>query len=150
MHFTRVQLIVRDYNPLEDPEGPDRAELEARYGHGGRRASLDHAASVRGILVRDGKSWKWLWDWGLLHDEIVKKYGYDRLVARYRNQYTFQPTIEFEGPASEEPLRMLLRETPILPDDGIQIVGWNSFRAFSIRDALAQLGAPLGTGHPSV
>jgi hypothetical protein len=35
-----------------------------------------------------------------------------------------------------EALHMLLRETPILPDDDIQIVGWDGFRAFSIRAAL--------------
>jgi len=66
--FSRRQLIDRDYNPLEDPEGPDRADLE--------------------------------------------------------------------------PLKLLVRGTLILPDDTIQIVGWNEFRAFSIRDALKQLGEP--------
>ena len=50
----------------------------------------------------------------------MRKYDYDRLYARYRNQYTFLPTIEFECPAVAEPLRMLLRDTPILPDDNIQ------------------------------
>ena len=144
MRFARRQLIGRDHNPLEDPEGPDRADLEKRYGLGERRVGLDHAAAVRGILVRDEKQWKWIWDWGLLHDEIVRKYGYDRLHARYRNEYTFLPTIEFEGHAEIEPLKMLLRDTPILPDDSIQIVGWDDFRAFSIRDALSQLGEPLG------
>jgi len=74
---------------------------------------------------------------------MVRKFGYDRLFARYRNQYTFLPTVEFECPAVAEPLRMFLRETPILPDGNIQIVGWNSFRAFSIRDALEQMGEPL-------
>ena len=138
--FTRCQLIDRDYNPLEDPEGPDRVDLEARYGLGSRRLNLDHAAAVRGILVRDEKHWKWIWEWGLLHDEITRKYGFDRLHARYRNQYTFLPTIEFEGRAQSEPLKMLLRDAPILPDDNIQIVAWNNFRAFSIRDALEQLG----------
>ncbi len=65
--FSRHQLIDRDYNPLEDPEGPDRADLEKRYGLGERRLSLDHAAAVRGILVSDGKNvWKWIWDWGLV------------------------------------------------------------------------------------
>jgi len=42
--FSRRQLIDRDYNPLEDPEGPDRADLEARYGQGERRVNLDRAA----------------------------------------------------------------------------------------------------------
>lgn len=60
------------------------------------------------------------WDWGLLHDGIVRKYGYERLYARYRSQYTFNPTVEFECPAVAEPLRMLLRDTPIQPDDNIQ------------------------------
>ena len=144
MQFTRHQLIDRDYNPLEDPAGPDCADLEKRYTQGDRPIPIDHAGAVRGILVSEGKNiWKWIWDWGLLHDEIVRKYGYERLFARYRNQYTFMPTIEFECPAVAEPLRMLLRDTPILPDDNIQIVGWNSFRAFSIRDALQQMGEPL-------
>jgi hypothetical protein len=79
----------------------------------------------------------------LLHDGIVRKYGYERLYARYRSQYTFNPTVEFECPAVAEPPRMLLRDTPIQPDDNIQLVGWNRFRAFSIRDALDQLGEPL-------
>jgi hypothetical protein len=144
MPFSRRQLIDRDYNPLEDPAGPDRADLEKRYTQGERPIPLDHAAAVRGILVSDGKNlWKWIWDWGLLYDEIVRKFGYDRLYARYRNQYTFLPTVEFECPAVAAPLRMLLRDTPIQPDDNIQIVGWNSFRAFSIRDALQQMGEPL-------
>jgi hypothetical protein len=39
---------------------------------------------------------------------------------------------------------MLLRETLIQADDNILIVGWNDFRAFAIRDALEQLGEPLG------
>jgi hypothetical protein len=142
--FTRRQLLDLDYNPLDDPAGPDRADLEARYGLGERRANLDHAAAVRGILVSEGKQeWRWIWDWGLLHDEMVRKYGYDRLYARYRNQYTFMPTIEFECPPIAEALRMLIRDTLILPGDKIQIVGWSGFRAFSIRDALEQMGEPL-------
>ena len=142
--FTRRQLVDPDYNPLADPAGPDRADLEQRYGAGTRRAGLDHAAAVRGILVSEGKrQWKWIWDWGLLHDEMVRKHGYERLHARYRNQYTFIPTIEFEQAPVAEALRMLLRQTPILPDDNIQITAWRGFRAFCIRDALAQLGEPL-------
>jgi len=109
-----------------------------------RRANLDHFAAVRGILVDEGKRlWKRIWDWGLLHDEIMRKYGYDSLHARYRNQYTFLPAIEFEGPPVADALRMLLRDTPILPDDNIQISAWSEFRAFSVRGALAQMGEPL-------
>jgi hypothetical protein len=141
LRFSRHQLIDRDYNPLEDSDGPHRADLERRYGQGDRRINLDHAAAVRGILVSEGKGqWRWIWDWGLLHDEMVRKHGHDRLYARFRNQYTFLPTIEFEGPPIAEALRMLLRDTPILPDDNIQITAWSEFRAFSIRDALEQLG----------
>lgn len=67
--FSRRQLIDPDYNSLEDPAGPDRADLEKRYGLGERPIPLDHAAAVRGILVSEGKNaWKWIWDWGLLHD----------------------------------------------------------------------------------
>lgn len=55
MHFTSLQLIDRDYNPFENPSGPKRADLEARYGIDERRVTLDHAAGVRGILVREGK-----------------------------------------------------------------------------------------------
>lgn len=135
-HFTHHQLTSRDYNPLEDSSGPDRADLETRYGQGPRAVSLDHAAAVRGILVREpDKSWLWIWDWGLLHDEMVTKNGYDRLFARYRNQYSFLPTIEFETHVQAVPLHLLMKQTPIMADDEIQIVGWNSFRAFSIRDA---------------
>lgn len=147
--FTRQQLVERDYDPLADPAGPDRDDLQRRYGAGTRRAGLDHAAAVRGILVSEGKRrWRWIWDWGLLHDEMVRKHGYDRLDARYRNQYSFLPTIEFEQAPPAEALRMLLRQTPIRADDNIQITGWRGFRAFSIRDALAQLGEPL-EGEPT-
>jgi hypothetical protein len=147
MLFSRDQLTNPDYNPLEDSEGPDRAYLEQRYGLGSRRVNLDHAGAVRGILVsEDKREWRWIWDWGLLHDEMVEKYGYDRLYARYRNQYTFMPTIEFEGPAISESLRMLLRETPILADDPIHITARREFRAFCIRDALQQLGEPVDPG----
>jgi hypothetical protein len=139
--FSRPQLIDRGYDPLADPGGPDRADLERRNCLGERRINLDHAAAVRGILVSEGKGqWEWIWDWGLLHDEMVRKYGYDSLHARCRNQYTFLPVIEFECPPIAEALRMLLRDTPILPDHNIQITGWSEFRAFSIRGALEQLG----------
>ena len=139
--FSRRQLIDPDYNPLEDPAGPDRADLEQRYGAGSRRAGLDHAAAVRGILVSEGKRrWRWIWDWGLLHDEMVRKHGYDRLHARYRNQFSFMPTIEFEQAPVAEALALLLRQTPIRPDDAIQITAWRGFRAFSVREALQQLG----------
>lgn len=149
--FSRRQLVDRDYNPLEDPDGPDRTDLAARYGQGARRDNLDHAAAVRGILVSEGKrKWKWIWDWGLLHDEMVRKHGYERVHARFRNQYAFLPTIEFEEGAVAESLKMVLRETPILPNDTIQITAWRGFRAISIRDALEQLGEPLnGDGHAS-
>jgi len=142
MRFQRNQLIDRDYDPLADPDGLSRQELEKRYGRAGQDVSLDHGAAVRGILVRERAAWKWIWDWGLLHDEMVRKYGFDRLYARYRNQYRFLPVIAFEGAVEAEPLRMLLCETPILPDDVIQITGWRGFRAISIRDGLTQLGQP--------
>jgi hypothetical protein len=143
MRFRRDQLVDRDYDPLADPDGPDRQEMEERYDRAGQEGSLDHAAAVRGILVRENAAWKWIWDWGLLHDEMVRKYGFDRLYARYRNQCTFVPVIQFEIPVEAAPLRLLLEECPILPDDVIQITGWRGFRAFSIRDALIQLGEPL-------
>lgn len=74
--FSRRQLIDPDYNPLEDPEGPDRADLERRYGVGERRINLDHAAAVRGILVSEGRrQWKWIWDWGMLHDPTPLRFG---------------------------------------------------------------------------
>jgi len=144
-----------------------------------RRANLDHSpsaplragAAVRGILVFEGKrQWKWIWDWGLLQDDMTRKYGYDRLHARYRSQYTLLPTIEFEAPPVPEALHMLLRDTPILPDDNIQTCpepaegslrgassGRSRFRARSpgglagalraqarSRDALQQLGEAVG------
>jgi hypothetical protein len=34
MIFNRNQFIARDYDPLSDPAGPDRADLERRYGQG--------------------------------------------------------------------------------------------------------------------
>ena len=59
--FTRRQLIDRDYNPLEDPAGPDRADLEKRYAAAERPIPLDHAAAVRGILVSEGiNACKWI------------------------------------------------------------------------------------------
>jgi len=34
-------VIARGYNPLEDPAGLDRADLERRYGQGERRVNID-------------------------------------------------------------------------------------------------------------
>ena len=73
--FTRGQLIDRDDNPPEDTVGPNHADLEARCGLGSCRLSLDHAAAVRGIPVRDEKEWKRIWDWGLLHDPTLPRSG---------------------------------------------------------------------------
>jgi hypothetical protein len=139
--FTRRQLIERSYDSLADPDGLDRRELELRYERGRRRVNIDHAAAVRGILVDDGhQKWRWIWDWGLLHDEMAVKWGYERLHARYRNQFGFLPAIEFESHVYAEPLAMLLEQTPIRDDDNLQITGRSNFRAFCIRDALEQLG----------
>lgn len=141
VNFTRHQLTERNYDPLADPKGLDRATLEATYQMGRRQVNLDHAAAVRGILVDDGAHhWRWIWDWGLLHDEMVVKHGCDRLHARYRNQYGFAPAIEFESYVYAEPLTMLLAQTAITAEDNIQITGRRNFRAFCIRDALEQLG----------
>ena len=73
---------------------------------------------------------------------LFQELGYGRRHARYRNQYTFLPTIECEEGFMPEALRMLLRDTPILPEDNIQNTAWRDFRTFSIHDALQLLGEP--------
>lgn len=121
IEFTRDQLIEPEYNALE--EGVvDEAYLRDRYEPHG--ISIDHAAAVRGILVREPgtKEWKWIWGIGLLHDEMVNATRYPRLYARYRNQYPRSPQIEFEREAYVyAALELLLETTPIKADDYIQV-----------------------------
>lgn len=121
IEFNRTQLIDPEYNALE--EGlVDEEYIWARYEPHG--INIDHAAAVRGILVREpgSKEWRWIWGIGLLHDEMVNVTSYPRLYARYRNQYPMSPQIEFEREADiHAALKILLETMPIKADDHILI-----------------------------
>lgn len=121
IEFNRFQLVDPEYNTLE--EGlVDEEYLRERYEPHG--INIDHAAAVRGILVKEPgtKEWKWIWGIGLLHDEIVNATRYPRLYARYRNQYPRTAQIEFEREAYVyTALELLLETTPIKADDHIQV-----------------------------
>jgi hypothetical protein len=133
-YFNRTQLLDRDYDPMV--EGVvNRDYLESQYaGH----VNLDHAAAVRAILVREGKSdWRWIWGIGLLHDEITVRSGYPKLYARYRNQNRMLPRIIFErGADVHAALELLLEETPLERDDLINIETEGAGRWMSIGDCL--------------
>ena len=109
--FSREQLLEQDYDPIAQGD-VDLEYLKEKYaGH----VRLDHAAAVRGILVRDaGKIWKWVWGIGLLHDQILARTEYNRLYARYRNQRLMLPRIEFHNGADLwVALQLLLEQTPL-------------------------------------
>jgi len=134
IEFTREQLVDPEYEPIAQGD-VDLEDLRHRYeGH----VPLDHAAAVRGILVRDTKTtaWSWIWGIGLLHDEMVTLGGYLRLYARYRNQYPIIPRIEFDDDAdAHAALSLLLETTPIEENDVINIE-FSGRTAFSIADFL--------------
>lgn len=134
IRFTREQLLNPEYDPIAQGD-VDIGDLRTRYED---KIDLNHAAAVRGILVKDQKShdWTWIWGIGLLHDEMVRESGHQRLYARYRKQYPLLPRIEFEAGADvNEALAILLRETPIEKDDRI-IIESKYRNAMSIMDYL--------------
>jgi len=132
--FTREELIDPEYDPIQRGD-VDLVDLRARYE---AHIDLNHAAAVRGILVRDPetKARFWIWGIGLLHDEMVDLGGYQRLYARYRNQYPILPRIEFDDDAdAHHALVTLLETTPIEEDDLINIE-FAGRTAFSVADFL--------------
>lgn len=123
-----------EYDPIESGD-VDLEDLKSRYlSH----VNLDHAAAIRGILVREDKrgEWKWIWCVGLLHEEILKESSYPKLWARFRNQFPMMPRIEFESWVDvKAALSLLLQETPIKEADVINIETTYG-RAMSIGDFL--------------
>jgi len=99
-------------------------------------SALDHLAAVRSILMPDGL---WIWCIGICHDEILARSGSDRLLARFRNQRTFNPRIEFEPDAKVASSLLLLIDEGFSLQDFIDIEA-GTFRATSIGEALRMLG----------
>lgn len=128
------QLVDPEYDPVEKGD-VDLEDLRDRYEG---RVAMEHAAAIRGILVReaDRGEWRWLWGVGLLHDEMVAKSKYPRLYARYRNQYPTLPRIEFDDEADvHAALHLLLTSTPIQAEDSINIEARYK-RASSVKEYL--------------
>lgn len=134
--FSRKQLLERDYDPLgvlgarELVEERHKGYLE-EYG----RQALPHLAAVRGVLVSTG----WIWGWGWLHDQLLTMHseGLFKLRARFRNQYTWQPRVEFEPRVDVVwGLARLLEGTEISEIDYLDIA-WPGGRATSVRQALS-------------
>ena len=139
MKFSREQLLDVAYDPLL--KGIDRLTLvESHKDYLQRHGldSIDHVATVRGILVHDlHEGWKGIWDWGKLHDGILAESRYPRLYARYRNQRHWMPRIKFEPDADvEAALRAILNTTPIRPDDKVNIT--------CLRGRFGSIGEALG------
>lgn len=134
--FTREQLLERDDDPIANGM-VDLAYLNERFG---QHVRFDHAAAVRAILVREGKrDWRWIWGIGLLHDQILKETGYQKLYARYRNQRGMLPRIEFHGGADlGVAIELLLKETPLERGDVINIESEAGGRWMSIGDYLGE------------
>lgn len=101
--------------------------------------AVDHLVAIRAILVPDGA---WIWCVGICHDAILVLSGYDKLLARFRNQRAFLPRIEYEPEANIAQSLMSLLEQGFELDDKIDI-GRERFRAMSISDALEQLGSHI-------
>lgn len=132
--FTREELIDPEYDPIQQGN-VDLEDLRRRYeGH----VPLDHAAAVRGILVKDPKTtaWSWIWGIGLLHDEMVRLGGYIRLYARYRNQYPIIPRIEFDDDADAHAAMFVLLETTPIEENDVINIEFSGRTAFSIADFL--------------
>ena len=133
MKFTREQLTSRDYDPIEVGL-VHLADLRRRYEG---RVWINHAAAIRGVLLKEDGRQFWIWGCGLLHDEIATAYGHERPLARYRNQYPMLPTVEFEtGSAVQDGLRLLLETTPIRATDLLNVSGIYGLLGCSIGDCL--------------
>jgi hypothetical protein len=98
--------------------------------------ALDHLAAVRAILSLDGS---WIWCIGICHDEILYRSGDHRLLARYRNQRTFLPRIEFEPGVDLVKALASLLDQGFERSDIVDIEG-EVIRGIGIGDVLSQLG----------
>ena len=131
--FSRTQLLLPEYDPIASGDIclPD---LRRRYEG---KVSLDHAAAIRGVLLKENGCQFWVWGCGLLHDEMATAHGHERPLARYRNQYPMLPTVEFEtGSDVQDGLRLLLESTPIRATDLLNVSGIYGLLGCSIGDCL--------------
>ena len=133
MKFTREQLTSRGYDPIELGL-VDLADLRRRYKG---RVWINHAAAIRGVLLKEDGRQFWIWGYGLLHDEMATAHGHKRPLARYRNQYGMLARVEFEtGSDMQDGLRLLLETTPIRPTDLLNVSGIYGLLGYSIGDCL--------------
>ena len=58
MRFTREQLTSRDYDPIAVGL-VDLADLRRRFEG---RVWINHAAAIRGVLLKEGGPQLWIWD----------------------------------------------------------------------------------------
>ena len=131
--FSRTQLLLPEYDPIASGDIclPD---LRRRYEG---KISLDHAAAIRGVLVREDGHQVWIWAAGRLHDEIAQAHGHERPLGRHRNQYRVLPRVEFEkGSDVQDGLRLLLKTTPIRATDLLNVNGIYGLLGCSIGDCL--------------
>lgn len=123
--YTREQLVGLEYNPREDLGLTPRPARDD-----------DHMLAIRGVWGKSPTGGReWYWGWGKLHDDIARENGVE-VLARFRHQYTFHPTVEFEDGLDIGALRALLDETPIRDDDPIYVVSAMGFRAASIGEVM--------------
>ena len=133
MKFTREQLTSRYYEPIEVGL-VDLADLRRRYEG---KVSLNHAAAIRGVLLKEGGPQLWIWGCGLLYDEMATAHDHERPLARYRKQYGMLARVEFEtGSNMQDGLRLLLETTPIGATDPLNVSGIYGLLGCSIRDCL--------------
>lgn len=133
VHFSRTQLLDPGYDPIAQRD-VCLSDLRRRYEG---RVWINHAAAIRGVLLKEDGRQFWIWGCGLLHDEMATAHGHERPLARYRNQYGMLPRVEFEtGSDMQDGLRLLLETTPIRPTDLLNVSGIYGLLGCSIGDCL--------------
>ena len=133
VRFSRTQLLDPEYDPIEEGD-VYLPNLRRRYEG---KVSLDHAAAIRGVLVKENGRQVWIWGCGLLHDKMATAHGHERTLARYRNQYGMLARVLFEtGSDVRDGLRLLLETTPIRATDLLNVSGTYGLLGRSIGDCL--------------
>jgi len=140
-NISRGELAAQPFAIAMENLNDDEAAKLYRFIKTHHLVALDHLAAVRAILSPDGS---WIWCIGICHDEILYRSGYHRLLARYRNQRTFLPRIEFEPGADLVKALTLLLDQGFDWSDIVDIEG-EVIRGIGIGDVLSQLGVKKPT-----